>query len=46
MTKFKARYVAKGFQQSRGVDYEETFSPTAKIASVRTEEVHPVIVSG
>ena len=36
VTKFKARYVAKGFQQSRGVDYEETFSPTAKMTSVRT----------
>ena len=35
VTKFKARFVAKGFQQSKGVDYEETFSPTAKMTSVR-----------
>jgi hypothetical protein len=27
--------VAKGFSQQYGVDYEETFSPTCKISSVR-----------
>ncbi|KAI9153173.1 hypothetical protein LWI28_007189 [Acer negundo] len=31
----KAQLVAKGFTQLEGVDYQETFSPTAKIVSVR-----------
>ena len=33
---YKARYVAKGFRQVYGVDYFETFSPTARMESVRT----------
>ena len=34
--KFKARFVAKGFSQLPGVDFNETFSPTARITSVRS----------
>ena len=32
---FKARYVAKGFNQSPSIDYEEIFSPTARLTSIR-----------
>ena len=32
---FKARYVAKGYSKVRGVDYQETFAPTANLTSVR-----------
>ena len=33
---YKARYVAKGYSQIQGIDYAETFSPTARMESVRT----------
>eukprot|EP00253_Pinus_taeda_P004420 PITA_04420 len=36
LDKHKARLVAKGFAQNEGVDYEETFAPTAKWATIRT----------
>ena len=31
----KARYVAKGFSQIKDIDFTETFSPTAKLTSIR-----------
>lgn len=40
--KFKARFVAKGFHQRPGIDYEKTFSLVVKAATVRLVLGHAV----
>ena len=34
--KYKARFVAWGFSQIKGIDYEETFAPVAWYSSIQT----------
>ena len=34
--KYKLRFVATGFSQKEGVDYEETFAPVARYTSIRS----------
>lgn len=34
VTAYKTRLVAQGFSQAEGIDYNETFSPTAKLSAI------------
>jgi hypothetical protein len=34
--KYKERFVARGFSQKEGIEYEETFAPVARYTSMRT----------
>jgi hypothetical protein len=35
VSRYKAKVVAKGFQQIHGIDYDDTFSPIEKMDSIR-----------
>jgi hypothetical protein len=35
VSRYKARFVAKGYAQTYGIDYEETYSPIAKMIIVK-----------
>ena len=33
--KYKDQFVARGFSQDEGIDYDETFAPVARYSSIR-----------
>ena len=43
LDKYKASLVAKGFQQTLGVEYDESFSPVIKASTIRI--VFTIVVS-
>ena len=36
LEKYKEIFVARGFSQKEGIDYEQTFAPVARYTSIRT----------
>ena len=35
VTKHKARFLAKGYSRQQGIDYKDTYSPTARLSTIR-----------
>ncbi|WVZ83565.1 hypothetical protein U9M48_030697 [Paspalum notatum var. saurae] len=46
LQRYKARWVLRGFTQCPGVDYDKTFSPVIKPATVRTLDVKNAFLHG
>jgi hypothetical protein len=44
ITRYKARLVARGLTQEKGMDYHETFAPTVRVISIRTLSILSVQV--
>ena len=44
--KYKARFVAHGFSQKEGIDYEETFVPIARYTSIRSILALATVMNG